>query len=607
MALTPFQSRVRATVTQVRAPQQSSGIGEAFTVLGRTAGQISDNNAQTEERVKAVDHQIAMRERQRADDDLAVAVAKRQAEAAQELRVFDEENQTSADYEKLKTAEVDKKVSEIRGMIGANDRVGQRFEVPLTTFAQSEKADAIIYATRVRNKAVGEAYQATADTLANIAYSDPLKAEPGITALTESIMGGTVIDDALKPAALRKVLEPIRVAQINGAIDKGNLEAIKAELKAGTFDAVIGPERKNQFMDRIEVEERAIVVAQEAAASDARKDARAGIEALVEQTKLGIMPTQAEFAAARARGQAAGLEAADMIALDGLGLQTALNRQFGPAVDPMGIKAASVAAQLGPKIAAGTASKDEQATYAHLRGVAESSAKSFGASLKELAGQSIAGQIQVLDQLRVMPAEQRYAAANEAKPGLGMVSMLGKKSQKYALDGQEVRNARPKDFGEDKEVQAAFKRRVGDVGAMMGGQYDDTFNTAWNIYAGALNAKSRSGWDQAEFDTAVKLATGATLRGDGAMQGGIGRVRGYQVQLPDWKTPAEFDITLSSLKFAGAIYKDGRAASKADILANYRPEYYADDAEGNPRYRFIDARGNPLGHKDGIFDIVVQR
>jgi hypothetical protein len=606
--LTPFKSRVRATVTPVRAQPQTSGIGEAFTMLGRTAGQIADNNAQTEERVAQIDHTIAMRERDRADDDLALSVAVEQAKAAQRLRVFDEENQNAADYETRKAEAVDKELSALRGMIGNNDRVNKRFLPTLTTFAETEKADAVVYATRVRAKATGEQFEAMVDTAANLAYTDPAKAQPIIDAMIVAHRGRTDIPDALKPAIERKMLEPIRVSQINGAIDGGRYDAVEKELKAGTFDTVIGPEQKNRLLDRIEVERRAAVVAAEQLQADARTEARNAVKAVEEKVKLGINPTQAEIAQVRNQAIASGLPKAEIIGLDGMGAKMSINRQFNPEVDPMGIKASAAATRLGPKVAAGTATEMEQVSYAHLKEIGDSRAKARGAMLKETAAQGIAGQASVLAQLRVLPAEQRYLAAEEAKAGLGQLAMLGQKSQQYALEGREVRNARKDEFGKAEQVKSAFDRRIGGIKASLGGEYDNIMGIAWDIYAGELNGRSASGWNEAQFDVAVKIALGATKRDNGILQGGVGRVRGKQVILPDWKTPEEFDKTLSTLKFAGAVYANGAAASKSDILTNYRPEFYSEDAAGQPLYRFIDPSGKPLRHKDGsIYNVVVTR
>jgi hypothetical protein len=142
----------------------------------------------------------------------------------------------------------------------------------------------------------------------------------------------------------------------------------------------------------------------------------------------------------------------------------------------------------------------------------------------------------------------------------------------------------------------------------MGGEYDNMMSVAWDIYAGQLNSRGASGWSEAEFDVAVKIALGATQRGNGVLQGGIDRVRGKQVILPAWKTAEEFDKTLSMLKFDGAVYANKQAASKADILNNYRPEYYDEDAAGQPLYRFIGPTGKALLHKDGsVYNLVVTR
>ena len=600
MALTPFQSRVRATVVPVRAPQQSTGIGDALTVLGRTAGQIADNNAQTEERVAAVDHQIAMRERERGDDDLALSVAVEQAKAAQRLRIFDEENQNAADYEKRKAAEVDKEVSALRGMIGANDRVNKRFLPTLTTFAETEKADAVVYATRVRAKATGEQFEAMVATAANIAYTDPAKAEPVIAALLEAHRGRTDIPEALKPAVERKLLEPIRVSQINGAIDGGKYDAVEKELKAGTFDTVIGPEQKNRLLDRIEVERRAAVVAAEQAQADIRTDAREAVKAVEEKVKLGINPSQSEIAQVRAAALKAGLPDADIIGLDGLGIQIGLNRSYNETADPMGTKASAAATRLQAKIAAGTASETEQVSYAHLKGIADARATSAGKALRETAAQGVQGRQAVLGQLAALPADQRFTAAQAAADGLGYLAMVTEPVQAGALRGMEDLKANAK-LIDDKKASAAFTAatRTAQLGlseeTVQGHmQVANALYVDWTKQAGASEAE----FNPTLYQRAVRMAFGGVQR-EGQWVGGLGLYRGRSVVLPDNYSDDQFDRTIARLTFADAVYSDGSKATKADVIANYAPVYVGDNSAGKPIYVFRNRAGQELKMKDG--------
>lgn len=609
-----FQSRVNTNVVPVQARQGSSvggAIADGVAQLGKTLGGVADQDAQVQERITDSDARIAAEQRRREisahSADRIGAWAQLQADVGNELMDVRTRSKPGAVGHKEEAIKLIRgKMDDFLGTLAEEPEVRERFEPMLIEFEARTLLNEGEWELQKRAKHQGDSWASYTEIGGNQLLLDPTpgRFQQFLTDGSEAIELMDV-DGTVKAALIDKLKEVGASSFIDGKLQRGEIADVEVLVKSGFFNSM-GVDI-DKTLNRIDTEKRAIAVAQEAAASDARKDARKLVDALDADIKTGAMPTQAEFDTVMARSKAAGLDPAEMIELSDMQRRTALNRQFGPAADPMGIKASSVVAQLGPKIAAGKASKDEQATYAHLRGVAEASAKSTGASMKELAGQGVAGQRKVLEQLRVLPPEQRYMAANEAKSGLGMIALLGPKTQAAALDGQEVRKARPKDFGEDDAVKAAFRQRVGAVAAMMGGQYDDTFNAAWNIYAGALNAKGQSGWDQAEFDNAVKMATGATRDGDGAWRGGIGRVRGHQVQLPDWSTPADFDATLSSLKFADATYADGRAASKADILANYRPEYYGDDADGRPQYRFVDARGNLLGAKDGFFKFSVVR
>jgi hypothetical protein len=606
-----FQSRVNTNVVPVQARQggsTGSAIAEGVAQLGQTLGRVADQDAQVQERIADSEARLELLERNRSDDELALAVAVEQAKSTQRLRVFDEENRNKADYETLFGDKVDDEVSALTVMIGDNERIAARFAVPLEQMAQTEKADAKIYAMRVRSKAMNEGFKIQSETLANQAYSDPTKVASGVVMLHDNVMNSSVIDDSLKPAILRELLEPVRLAQLRRGIDEGKFAEVRAQLDAGVFDTDLSHASKMRLLGEADVaENEAARAAQEAEMlqREAAREAAKQIDARIDGGEIIDPKTMGQAAAAM---RAAGVKESEVIAFENKTVEARVNQTYNPQADPMGTQASMAASALEAKIFSGRATPDEERRYKHLKKIGDSRAKARGAQLKEQAKQGIAGQATVLSELRAMPAEQRFLAAEEAKPGLGQLALLGPRSQQYALEGREVRNARKDEFGKAEEVKAAFDRRIGGIKASLGGEYDNIMGIAWDIYAGELNGRSASGWNEAQFDVAVKVALGATKRDNGVLQGGVGRVRGKQVILPDWKTPEEFDKTLSTLKFDGAVYDNKQPASKADILANYRPEFYDDDAAGQPLYRFISPTNKPLRHKDGsIYNLVVQR
>lgn len=218
--------------------------------------------------------------------------------------------------------------------------------------------------------------------------------------------------------------------------------------------------------------------------------------------------------------------------------------------------------------------------------------------VRELMGKGVAGQTQALSML-TGSAEARYAKANKLEDGLGFVANLNTKAQTYALEGRELRKARPKDFGDDKQVRATVDAMVGPLGLALGGQYGELVDTAWSIMATSQARTGSAGFDADKLRMAVRIATGATHRPNGIVQGGIQRVRGKPVHLPENMTPDEFDAYMSRRDFSAGAYANGRPAQKADVLQNYRPEWAGDDPRGRPLYRFVDATGGVLANKGG--------
>jgi hypothetical protein len=613
-----FQSRVNTNVVPVQARQggsTGSAIAEGVAQLGQTLGRVADQDAQVQEGIADSEARISAEQRRREisahSADRIGAWAQLQADIGNDLLDIRTRSKPGAVGHKEEAIKlVRDKMDGFLGTLAEEPEVRERFEPMLIEFEARTLLNEGEWELQKRAKHQGDSWASYVETTGNGLMNAAPDALPGQyqqmimdgrEALSLMDIDGTTraaLDDKLVASATEKLRDTM--------LQRGQVDQLERLVKSGFLNDK-GLDL-NRTLKMIDTEKRALQVAADQAASDARTEAREAVKAVEEKVKLGINPSQAEIAQVRRAAVANGLPEADIIGLDGLGIQIGLNRTYNEAADPMGIKASAAASRLGAKVAAGTATEAEQVGYTHLKGIGDSRAKARGAQLKETAKQGIAGQATVLSELRAMPAEQRFLAAEEAKPGLGQLALLGPRSQQYALEGREVRAARKDEFGKAEEVKAAFARRIGGVASSLGGEYDNIMGIAWDIYAGELNGRSASGWNEAQFDVAVKVALGATKRDNGVLQGGVGRVRGKQVILPDWKTPEEFDKTLSTLKFDGAVYANGEAASKADILSNYRPEYYAEDAAGQPLYRFIGPTGKALLHKDGsVYNLVVTR
>ncbi len=606
ISATPRRSAIPITQTPV------SPLADALDVAARTMGQMVQSDRQATQQVDAVNHQLAVKRQQDEDNALLLQQAAKWAETEGRIAVRIDEARRQhgpggAGHVKSVQDIIAEEQTAFDAGFGQNERVRQRYTDNVAQTAARYETRETMYAADQFDQTQGKNSEAYLKATGNSLQLDPsLEKMDEATKLWDNIVVGMAANDDRKKEIYQKGRASLFGDFLTGLINTGKYDDAEKLIQSGKLNGVIDDVKP--FVRSIETERNAARIAVEQQQADMRTEAREAVKAVEEKVKLGINPSQAEIAQVRAAAISNGLPEADIIALDGMGIQIGLNRNYNETADPLGIKASAAATRLGAKVAAGTASEAEQVSYAHLKGIGDTRAKARGAQLKEQAQQGIGGQAAVLAELRDMPAEQRYLAAEEAKSGLGQLALLGPRSQQYALEGREVRAARKDDFGKADDVKAAFARRIGGVASSLGGEYDNIQNIAWDIYAGELNGRGASGWDDAQFDVAVKIALGATKRDNGQLQGGVGRVRGKQVILPDWKTPEEFDKTLSMLKFAGAIYDNKEPASKADILTNYRPEYYADDAAGQPLYRFIAPSGKPLRHKDGsIYNLVVQR
>lgn len=589
-----------------------SPLADALDVAARTAAAIDQSNRQTQQQVDSINHQLAV-ERQR-DEDNALLLQQgaqwAQVQGRLEKRITDA-RQThgpgGAGHVDVVRQILQEEVTAFEEGFGENERVRQRYYGNVAEVAAKYETRETLYATDQFAKAQGDNAESYLKTTENslLLNPDPSRVEEAIT-LWGSMTDSMAMNDDLRGKANQQGRARIFGSFLSGLIESGQFEQADALLKSGKLNGVIDDIKP--YMRKVDVERRAAAVAVEQQQADARDEVREGIKLVNEMRQRGEVPDAKMIESLYQRGGAVGLDPAELYSLRADAFIDSVNKQYNEAVDPTGARASAAVSRLAPKIANGTANGDEQIAYRQLQSIADARGKKAGAALRELVSQGPQGRMAALKQLQALPRGQRIIAGEEAGSGLGYLSLLPEHTQKYAIDGSEVRKARKDEFGKDDQVKAAFKQQLGGAAASLGGDYDDILNVAWDIYAGTLNGKGRAGWDAAHFDTAVRIAFGATKRPNGVLQGGLAKVRGQSVVLPEWKTASEFDQSLARLTFTGAVYADGSAASKGDILTNYRPEYYREDDKGQPIYRFIDGAGKPLRHKDGsLFDIVVAR
>lgn len=385
--------------------------------------------------------------------------------------------------------------------------------------------------------------------------------------------------------------------------------SVKLELAAGLYDELLTPEQIKALDRGAELEIKAAAVEAAAAQQQERVAARNDLELIEARIEAGDLPATKDIETVIARARAAGVPEAELVRLTTKADDATILRAYGAANDPTGAISATTVAAIDEKIRAGTATPEEYRLRDKLAGYADTRAADAGKALKDMAAQGPAGELQALGQISQMASRnQRFAAGQELGGNMGYIALLpSAASRELAVNGKGVLAARPKDFGERDDVDQRFEATVGPTAKTLGPAYGQMKMLSWQIYAGLRSQAGATGWDKKTFDLAVKVAFGATKRADGVLQGGLATVRGRPVMLPDDRTADEFDRMVSRIpadKFAQALYADGTPATKADVLARFRPEWFEQDATGGNWYRLIGPDGKPLREKSGaVFPI----
>ncbi|QNQ09245.1 hypothetical protein [Sphingomonas alpina] len=604
-----FRSRVNTNVVDVqqRDPRDLvSPIGAGIAALGKALGHVADNEAETAEKVAASEHRIALEEQRRQRSatvaNRAAAWAETQAAMAADLDTLRSSSEPgAAGYKEQADQAITDRLTGFLGTLGDDPEVRQRFEPLVAATGATTRLDEDRWARGERTKQEGANIDTWRDTTGNALMSSPTpeKLEQAFTAtdlLYDALDVPGTVKGKLKESAKRGFVQNF----LDGRMQAGDWQGPKALLDAGQFDAFLDPAQKVNYLKQAgnaqEQQQREVELAQGRAREEAR-DAGKAVEAKV---KAGIVPTPAELRTTRAQLKAAGVDDAELIEFDALNVKVGVNRSYGAMVDQPGggerIRRDRDA--LAAKMAAGKASETEQMMKAQLDDLVTVADKNETEQLKGLMGKGPIGKMQALAQLTGTP-QARYEKAETLEPGLGAVSLLGPQGRQAAIEGKALRQARPKDFGKAADAERSARGMLGPMMTALGPEYRRVVDTAWDIMASNQAKDGKEGFDEGAMRHAINIAMGATVRPNGALQGGVQRVRGKSVWLPAQMTAPEFDQQLSRTDFSGAVYANGKAVDKADVLASYRPSFVAEGADGRPIYQMVDANGNWLRGKDG--------
>jgi hypothetical protein len=404
------------------------------------------------------------------------------------------------------------------------------------------------------------------------------------------------MDATVKAVALPKIKTRLGETAIEKLLLDGNWRQAEKLVASGVLEKRGIVLDNPAVMKRIGVEKdqegnaiRARIGAQKLLVGDA-------IQAVEKRASAGEVLDRKELIALRDKAVAVG-DLSGVASLDIIAEQSVANKYVtGKSM----IEKVAIISDMEAQNAAGKLNGAGQIQLAQARKSVSAETINVAAKLKPEFAKGVPSQLAIVQQLQSLPPEQADDAAEQIRPGLGIVVRQSPRNRELALNGRAAREqvARKDDWGDKDDIREQFEATIGPLKSQPGFAYDQMMDHAHDLYVGISVARGKAGFDKGGFDIAVKRAFGGSVRASGVMQGGIGEVRGHVVQLPDYLTAPEFDATLSRMTFSDAVTASGPAA-KADVLAHFRPEFAGDNKFGQPVYIFVGPDNKPLGRKGG--------
>lgn len=603
-----YRARGGSTVVlrqQRRPASLASALGGGMATLGEALGEVAQTEAKTKAAVSASEERILEIKQQReraaaiatgagswADTQLAV---QKQLAALPQIKL-----PGATGYEAAATEVVDKAVNDFLATLPDDPEVRQRFEPVVRAERDRQVGQAFSY-----EKTQSTAHQGDSFNKLVQAWRNAQVTKPNGTTLDQSLTDMEMLLGGLDSDG--KTIEQLRTAGRNmlvtgfldGQIQQGGFAAVQAALDGGTLDAVLTGQQRSGYARMVESGRTAQAREAEAAQGEQQRGAREAIKQIKVRINNGDDVSPSEINAALALGQNVGLPASELLEAGYLGAGAVQARQLRgmttPAIEQQ-------LATLRTKRDNGKLTDDEgrwqDRGERELKNRDEAVGQKLGPMLKGGAESRLAG----VAQLAAMPLEQRWRAADAAGDVQAAViaGLTNPRGRALAVQGHELRKARPDDFlplkgptgtGQQR-AEALFKQVLGPLVGDAGTAYGALRDTALDIMA-ATGGK----WDAENFKRAAEIIYGGSLRSDGKWQGGIGTVRGKQVELPGLWTEAEFDQRYSRYGFDGAVYADGRAVTAADVRANFRLQHAGTGEDGGESYLLIGPDGKPLVRK----------
>lgn len=559
----------------------------------------------TDDRVEAIEHQTAMREQKAADEHLFLTGqadwAARSASITGKIQQMrNEASQGGVGHQKKVRELLEQQLKDFDQQFGGNERVRQRFRTTLAQTAARITVQEDLWQRDALSASMGQmadSYVTERSNELRTNWSPELVEE--VAAGWEATVDGMVGGDDYKAQVKRKGEEKIYQSAVEGMIAQGRFDEARQMIESGFFNDKVSDVDRLRRMVRTEANVARAATEREASAARSQvEDAADAMKALID---AGHIPTQAEMDTLKTAIRDAGLPIDDVVDFDLLTEQVAINRQ---SEGKTAVQLRAEVRTIEAAVAGGKATNSMRRTLPHLRKLLDDAEDREVEKYKGLLEQGVPGRMAILSQLPRDP-EARMVQGDKIEQGLGLVAQLPKGTAQRALNGRNLRKDRPKDFGESKEVREAFAQVVGDLGPTLGDRYSDMMEMAWDIYAETMNNSGVVGFHPDAFTKIVNLAFGATKNSRGELQGGIARINGMVVELPDNRTAEEFARKLARKPLTGAVYSNGQEAQKSDILKHFRPVYIGNNVKGLPSYAFVDPAGRPLKESGGADYVVV--
>lgn len=590
-----YRAQLPSNVTQRIVPRQpgvGAAIADGVRQIGQAGVRISDQNNQVDAQIQASEERIVLREQQRRRDvqiaDAAVRRAQLEIDLSSEIEDMRNDAAVGATgHAEAARARINERYEEFLNSLPDDPEVRNRFAPAIA----SATARAVIreqsWESATRSRFLGESYSEWLDKSASGLFSDPT-GERWNEMLTEgdAVIEGLDLDETTKAIMRRDLRARATQAQFGGLLEAGRTDVVRDAIDSGNLDSILSDEDKRDWLRLSRASDRTA----QAQADALQREQQAALldEAKVFEQRVQTgreVPTAAEVRDLMQRMASAGVDRSDIesfafMAEDAIvsaGLTSRTTRQLE-----------TERARIQRRVDAGQSTAADRRAIGLIDGQLEARTEDAASDLgKGWRSDAIEDRIGALDQAASLPPADRLRASARIGNGFQLLSAMPKAQRDMAVRGAAQRAGNPDRYlppataGESNRsriVRAHLEQYLGQLAIDNGAHLEDIMDTALDMMAGYRSANGReTGWDEGDFNAAVQNIFGATRR-DGKLQGGIGTVGRFRVELPNRMTADEFEAMLRRQSFEGASYASGEPARPEDVIDHYRPRFASDDA-----------------------------